>query len=133
MTSNLCDYTNACVLIRGNFTIIGYQATLAPFTKCITKIDGTPIDDAEELDLVMPMHNLMEYSSNNIIQIILKETGKLWFYSKDGATNFNPNNANFDDFKSFKYKAKLFEKAEADGANGVLKNATFDVPLKYFK
>ena len=64
LKSNLCDYTNACVLIRGNFTIIGYQATLAPFTKCITKIDGTPIDDAEELDLVMPMYNLMEYSSN---------------------------------------------------------------------
>ena len=50
--------------------IIGYQATLvalkncAPFTKCIIKIDGTPIDYAEELDLVMPMYNLMEYSSN---------------------------------------------------------------------
>ena len=50
--------------------IIGYQATLvalkncAPFTKCIIKIDGTPVDYAEELDLVMPMYNLMEYSSN---------------------------------------------------------------------
>ena len=36
----------------------------APFTKCITKIDGTTIDDAENLDLVMPMNNLIEYSSN---------------------------------------------------------------------
>ena len=36
----------------------------ARFTKCITKIDGTTIDDAEDLDLVMPMHNLIEYSSS---------------------------------------------------------------------
>ena len=33
-------------------------------TECITKIDGTTIDDAEDLDLVMPMHNLIEYSSS---------------------------------------------------------------------
>ena len=35
-----------------------------PFTKCITKIDGTTIDDAEYLDLVMPMYNLIKYNSN---------------------------------------------------------------------
>ena len=36
----------------------------APFTKCITKIDETTIYDAEDLDLVMPMYNLIECSSN---------------------------------------------------------------------
>ena len=36
----------------------------ATFTKCICKIDGTTIDDAEDLDLVMPVYNLIEYSSN---------------------------------------------------------------------
>ena len=36
----------------------------APFSKCTTKIDGTTIDDAEDLDLAMPMYNLIEYSSN---------------------------------------------------------------------
>ena len=36
----------------------------APFVKCITKIDGTKISDSEDLDLVIPMYNLMEYSSN---------------------------------------------------------------------
>ena len=35
-----------------------------PFTKCITKIDETTIDDPENLDLVMPMYNLLEYSSD---------------------------------------------------------------------
>ena len=34
-------------------------------------------------------------------------------------------------FKFFKYKAKLLENTEADNANGILKDATIDVPLKY--
>ena len=74
----------------------------APFTKCIIKIDGTTIHDAEDLDLVMPMYNLIEYSSD-----YFETTGSLWFYSKNGATDFNANIANIDDFISFKYKAKL--------------------------
>ena len=40
-----------------------------PFTNCITKIDGTTIDDAEDLDQVMPMYNVIEY----IVEIILKQ------------------------------------------------------------
>ena len=48
------------------------------------KIDGTTIDDAGILDLVMPMHNLIEYSSN-----YSETTGSLWFYSKDEANSFN--------------------------------------------
>ena len=58
----------------------------APFIKCITKIDGTIMDDAEDLDMVIPMHNLSEYSSS-----YYDTTGSLWFYSKDKATNFNVN------------------------------------------
>ena len=52
----------------GNITVIRYQATqvefknCAPFTKYMIKTDGTTIDDAEDLDLVMPMHNLIKYS-----------------------------------------------------------------------
>ena len=45
------------------------------------------MDDAEDLDLVMPMFNLIEYSSN-----YSETTGSLWFYSKDEVTNFNNNN-----------------------------------------
>ena len=54
------------------------------FTKCITKIDGTSIDDVEKFDLVMPMYNFTEYSSN-----YSETTGSLRFYSKDEASNFN--------------------------------------------
>ena len=74
----------------------------APFTKCTTKIDGTTIDDAENLDLVMSMYNLIEYNSN-----YSSTTGSLWFYSKDEATDSNADIANDNNFKSFKYKAKL--------------------------
>ena len=48
----------------------------APLRKSITKIDGTIIDYAEDLDLVMPIYNLIEYSSN-----CCETTGNLWFYS----------------------------------------------------
>ena len=51
--------------------------------------------------------------------------------SKDEATNFNVDIANDNNFKSFKYKVKLVGNTEADGANGILKNATVAVSLKY--
>ena len=70
LTSNIYDYSNAYILVRGDITIIGHQVTqvafknCTQFTKCITKIDGTTIDGAENLDLAIPMCNLIEYSSN---------------------------------------------------------------------
>ena len=83
-------------------TIIWHQATqvafkkCAPFTKCITKIDGKTIDDAEDLDLVMAMYNLMEYSLN-----YSESTGSLSFHSNDEATSFNADIANTYNSKSF--------------------------------
>ena len=64
------------------------------------------------------MYNLIEYSTN-----YSETTGYLWLYSKD-ITNTN-------NFKSLMYKAKLLENTEADRANGILKNATIGVSLKY--
>ena len=59
------------------------------------KIDGTK-DDAEGLDLVMPMHKLLEHSSNYSDRV-----GSLRFYSKNEATNFIANIGNNATFKSF--------------------------------
>ena len=89
------------------------------------------IDNAGDLDLVMPVYNLnlIEYSSN-----YSKTTGSLWFNSKDEATDFNNNIANTDNFKSFRYKTKLLGTAKAqtdNAANGILKNASTAVPLQY--
>ena len=47
----------------------------APFINCISKINGVKIDNAEDLDVVMPMYNLLEYSKN-----YKKTTGSLWNY-----------------------------------------------------
>ena len=74
--------------MKGDITIIGHHVTqvafknCAPFTECITKIDGTTIDEAEDLNLVTPTYNLLEYSSN-----YSDMTDRLWCYSKDEATN----------------------------------------------
>ena len=72
LKSNLCDYNDAYILVRGDITVVA-----AP-TKCITKIDETTIDDAEDLDLVIPMYNLIEHSPN-----YSETTGSLWCYYKD--------------------------------------------------
>ena len=64
-----------------------------PFIKCITKIDE--IDDAEDLDLVMLLCNLLEYSSN-----CSDTAGRLWFYSKDEATNLNADIGNYATYTS---------------------------------
>ena len=66
---NLCDY-DAYILVTGDTIIIGDNGhgvafkNCVPLTKCMTNIDGTTIDDAEDLDFVMPMYNLVEYSYN---------------------------------------------------------------------
>ena len=63
LKSNLWDYNDAYLLVKGNITDTAAPETQVafkncpPFTKCITKIDGTTIDDAEDLDLVMPFYN----------------------------------------------------------------------------
>ena len=69
LKSNLCDYNDAYILLRDHVTATAAWVTqiafknCASFTKCITKIDGTTIVDAEDLDLGMPMYNLIEHSS----------------------------------------------------------------------
>ena len=105
LKSTLCGFSDGYILV---ITVIAAPATqvsfknCAPFTKCIPKIYGNTIDDAEDLDLVMPMYNLVEYSS-----IYSQRTGSLWFYSKDEAANNNNDIENTDDFKSFEYQAKF--------------------------
>ena len=57
----ICDYNDPYILVRGAIIIIiGDQA---PFIKCLTEIDETAIDDAEDLDSVMAIYNLIEYNN----------------------------------------------------------------------
>ena len=104
LKSSLRDSNDADILVRGDITNIGHGVTQVafknciPFTKCITKIDETTKDDAENLDLDMPMYNLTEYSPNY---------PSFWFYSKEEATDFNAGITNNNSFNFFEYKAKL--------------------------
>ena len=137
LKSNLFDYDGAYILVRGDITVTAVPATqvsfknCASFTKCITKIDRTTIDNGcWRVSLVILMYNLINYSSN------YSETrGSLWFYSKDEATNFNNNIGNTYKFKSFEYKAKVLGSTVAqpalNEANGILKKTTIALSLKY--
>ena len=76
---SLCNYSDSCILVKGNITVNNTAAdgaaanntnkkvifkSCTPFTNCISKINNTQIDNTEYIDIVMPMYNLMEYSDN---------------------------------------------------------------------
>ena len=69
----------------------------APFINCISKINGVKIDNAEDLDVVMPMYNLLEYSKN-----YKKTAGSLWNYYMG-----KPSNPLHFNSGSFKYKTSI--------------------------
>ena len=88
LRSSLCDYSDAYILVKGNITVNNTAAdgaaanntnkkvifkNCAPFTGCISKINSTQVDNAEDVDIVMSMYNLIEYSDN-----YSKKSGGLW-------------------------------------------------------
>ena len=79
LKSSLCDYSDAYILVKGTITITGAgddaaarQAderdkglvfkNCAAFTNCISEINNTQVDNAKDIDIVMPMYNLIEHS-----------------------------------------------------------------------
>ena len=74
LRSYLCDFSDAYIVVKGNITVLRPNNAKrnkevafknnAPFINCISKINGVKIDNAEDLDVVMPMYNLLEYSKN---------------------------------------------------------------------
>ena len=100
----------------------------APFINCVSKISGIKIDNAEGLDVVMSMYNLLEYSKN-----YGKTTGSLWNYYRDELNSGTDAN-NIDQLilnsNFFDYKANFIE----DGItqNNLTKNdVKIVVPLKH--
>ena len=124
LMSNLCDYSDAYILIKGTITVTApganngannirdqkYRPLIlknnAPFVSCITRINGELIEDADDLDIVMPMYNLLEYSKN-----YRKTIGLLHNYYRDELSNDNDNidfrNIKVVNSNSFKYKNKI--------------------------
>ena len=133
--SSLCDFSGAHILVTGNIIAIGGDANTrvafkncAPFTKCITHINDEHIDGADDLDIIMPMYNLIEYSDN-----YSDTSGRLWQFKRDKSpvkNAENSDNVSVDNSTSFKYKSSFFEPlVTAD--NRVLENVKIVVPLKY--
>ena len=89
----------------------------APFTKCISRINNTDIYNAQDIAIVMPMYNLIEYRDN-----YSKTSGSLWQYYKDDSNN------DITQSESFKFKVKITGKTPAVGN---AKNVEIIVPLKY--
>ena len=83
--SDLCDYSDAYIVVKRTITVTdpdndAYDKELtlknnAPFVSCILKLNNTLIDNSEDLDIVMLMYNLLEYSKN-----YKKTTGSFWNY-----------------------------------------------------
>ena len=66
LRSDLCDYCDAYIVVKGMIFVTDPEnfKNDAPFTSCILKMNNTLIDNAEDLDIVMPMYNLLEYRKN---------------------------------------------------------------------
>ena len=75
LRSDLCDYSDVYIVLKGKITVTRPNTFLhnkklafkdnAPFTSCISKINNTLTDNAKDLDIVMVMYSLLEYSKNN--------------------------------------------------------------------
>ena len=102
----------------------------APFTRCVTHINDEHVQTAENLDIIMPMYNLIEYSDN-----YADSSGSLYQFKRDESPMNDAENllnVALDNSASFKYKASPLGKGtDADGNDRSLKNTKIVVPLKY--
>ena len=134
---NLCDYAEGYILVDGtiratnavNATRLALK-NCAPFTKCNLEINDEHVDTAENLDIVMPMYNLIEYSDN-----YQDSTATLYQYKRDEPSEDDAvADLTADNSDSFKYKIKLLGNVTevAGNAAGVRRlNVKVVVPLKY--
>ena len=112
LRSDLCDYSDIYIVVKGDITVTDPN-------------DDAHVDNAEYLDIVMPMYNLIEYSKN-----FSKATGSLWNYYRDKPKSGAKPNINYSlkDSKSFDYKTNITERLES---NDTGKEVEIVVPLKH--
>ena len=140
--SDLCDYSDAYVWVKGKITVtnpndnanFNKELTLknnVPFISCISKINGELVENAEDLDMVMLMHNLLEYIKN-----YEKTSGSLFNYYRDepseitvGAGN-NAINISIRNSKSFDYKTEII--GSLDAGEDEKEDVAIAIPLKHF-
>ena len=133
LRSHLCDYSDAYIFVKGEITVTepnndAYDKKLAfknnaPVISCISKINNTLIDNAEDLDIVMCMYNLLEYSKS-----YSKTTISLWNYTDKPNNGAEGNIKSVKDSKSFNYKTTITGKLEG---TDIEKEVKIVVPLKH--
>ena len=133
LRSNLCDYSDAYILIKGTIAVAGNNQgdrqnrplilkNNAPFVSCIARINGELIEDADDLDIVVPMYNLLEYSKNH-----RKTRGSLYNYYRDELSDDADNNMKVVNSNTFKYKNKITDNTNIQGT----KDIELSISLKY--
>ena len=125
LTSDLCDYSDAYVWVKGKITVTNPNDNAnfnnelapknnAPFISCISKINGELVENPEDLDIVMPMYNLLEYSKS-----YEKTSGSLFNYYRDEPSEpiigngDNAINISIRNAKSFDYKTEITANLDA--------------------
>ena len=128
----LCDYADAYILVTRKITVEGGNANTKAafknyhlFTKGKIHLNDTHVDESDNLDLIMNMYNLIEYSDK-----YSDSTGSFCQFKRQEPLD---NNANLTvaGSSSFKYKSNLLGDAIVENNNAVWKNAKIIVPLKY--
>ena len=141
LRSSLCDYSDAYILFKGTISIAKQTEAnpnngnkelvfknCAHFTDCVSEINNTQINTAENIDVVIPIYNLIKYSDN-----YSKTSGRLWQYYGDervltdaGAiANFHAAN------NSALFKSK--QKIPGKTSDGYTKDVEIMVLLKYLR
>ena len=152
LRNDLCDFNDTYIVVTGKITatnsgndddnVYNIKVSLktsAPFFNCTLEINSQLIEDAQDLDIVMPMYNSLYYSKN-----FRRTTGSFWNYHPDMPKSGHDNNANLrqriiypiKDSESLNYKTKLVGNvsAVASAADNDVKTDLEDkkvvVPLK---
>ena len=130
LRSDLCDYSDAYILVKGTIAVTKGANNAAnnnacdkklalknnaPFISCISKINGELVENAEDLDIVIPAYNLLEYSKN-----YRKTTGSLFNYYRDEPNSITQGtgdaaiNYSIRGSSSFDYKTSIAGELEGD-------------------
>ena len=126
LRSDLCDYNDAYILVTGKISVTNpddaaYDRKLAlknnaPFFNCVIKTNDQLTDDANDLDVVIPMYDLLYFSKK--IFYFRKTTGSFWNYYRDEPKPEYNNNSrdrihySINDSNSFDYKTSITGKLE---------------------
>ena len=128
----MCDYAEAYILVDGTIRAAAADGNTrlalkncAPFTKCNLEINDEHVNTAENLDIVMPMYNLIEYSDN-----YQDSSATLYQYKRDEPPHNLANNLTQNNTDSFQYKVELLGDPVHAGSIA-RRNVKVAMPLKY--